>query len=1392
MTEAVAIAQRTCAINPILQVSSVRDVVSVLWRAYQLSNDPGSFQEPQYELVGEFFTLDFSSNRQAKFYPQPFLREFQPDTPYYLSREAVIHLLESIAHYITELAQRGKFPQLTHITTSQNQTLQYLKNGLGPQHNNKEQLEEFIHSLLDILTLVDDKEDEREGAPKELKLTLFPELQQLLITESALDGSWIIQSWEYVKIISKDADATPITGLTSIRTTLKGTPVLFEVTLLRSFLGRWLKLLYSDTSKAIFLRKRIELPEAPHFFTQEEFFLNVDHDDWRSEDHQVAEFITKELSEKIKEFLKLPDSFTPTGISNASTDSAESDNEITKNKKEEELETLAEKFAAAGASYRAESERLTAILLPQFFASHGFIEDSQASFSETLDTLRQYDPASYALVYREFQVELENVLRSLSPDEFARLKSGDSVGFRMAVLRKLYSKLGTNPRFVGALGRYRDQFIEKLEIEAENTELVKEKERINNKLKKLNTKSNADDIQFDDWVEKIERKRTKDDDWSTGTKEGIADHHAPLTNFSQFSNLTQADLELLILSVTKEQLDFPKLFRNLDLVIAERWSPDQLRGMSVTGAAVILGISLDGFKGNPQKYNNFINILVQYLYVRRQRLADHYQRDALSRDRAQPDENATSEQIEKLLELQLLADQLTKKDGANNKNAGEIIAAARALDTQDIRKLRESGHQLATFIGAVHSIEKNDRKTKFEAEQEKKKNDFFAEGVTISKKRKMLEDLGIFKSELDTYQDDAEALNNLYQQSLTEESRSYLGSGDSYGEYDSLSYYEEQDDEGVVEDEGYTGVQQGTPGYRNPGRQRYGTPGKARSLAKGSISTLHRLQELKNKQKRAKEVKKRLQQLRQGAQTATRLLVANKELVATGVVAGAGLLRGYHILQNGGVFSKLFGGLGALGGGIGGGWAGTFLPIPLAGTGGGVVVGSALGGWGGMELGYVLDKQTGFALDKLFGTGAGQAPAAAAAYTPPVLPAASALHPTNAALIPTNASSAQTIGVTATQWTAIGTTVAYTTTTMLGAGAIYNSLQPPPLGTLGSNGTESKYVILQKVASNADGTAPNGTTPAEIKYQLWIEARDDYRIEVTNITDVFSVRTNSQERGDQPSPATPSCSDITFENLKSRINSDGSSSNPIAHKNGAPDPGEVVGEDGRIFVGECAVNFDGSYNHTGVLNTFTVNFTTTGSDGAPVEDTAETAELVCFGKCPQRRQGVWPTNGVMTQGPFGSFSHGTADAIDISNRAGPDIFAPYTGTAYFFTNDDINVNNNPATAGLDKNYGNHVILVTEDGFVLLFAHMDAATPFVDKINGQEVVLGEGYQITEPCTKLGKMGNTGWSEGIHLHYEYRVYAGRSWYSYGTGGRKILETLVPFPFENNKSVTTDCGS
>jgi hypothetical protein len=878
----------------------------------------------------------------------------------------------------------------------------------------------------------------------------------------------------------------------------------------------------------------------------------------------------------------------------------------------------------------------------------------------------------------------------------------------------------------------------------------------------------------------------------------VADSHvqkgerpAPISDFSQLSKLTQADLEAILFAVTKEKLDYPKLFRNLDLVIAERWSPDQLRGLSATDAAVILGISLDGLRDNPQKYGNFINILVQYLYVRRQRLADHYQRDALSRDRAQQDETATPEQIEKLKELQLLADKLTAEGGANDKSAGEIIAAARALDTHDIRKLRESGHQLATFIGAVHSIEKDGRKTKFEAEQQKKGNEFFAEGVTISKKRKMLEDLGFFKSELDTYQDDTEALNKLYQQSLAEQSKSYLGSGGGYGEYDSLSYYEEQDDEGVVEDEGYTGVPQGMPGYRNPGRQRYGVAGKARSLAKGAIDVRRQLNETKKKQKEAKKLKKRLQKLKQTTQTAARVALANKELIGTGIVAGIGIARIIYILQNGGVFSKIGLGLGSFFGGLGGGWAGTFLPIPFAGTGGGVFFGALGGGWGGMELGYALDQQTGFALDKVLGTGAGQPQAAAAAYTPPVLPASSALPPTKVAATISGSSAAQASGISITQWTAIGSTVAYTTTTMLSAGSIYNGLQPPPLGTIGSDGTESAYVILEKVATNADGTAPNGTVPAEIKYQLWIEARDDYRIEVTNFTDVFSVRTNSQERGNQPAPAVPSCADVTFENLKTRINTDGSGANPVAHKNGTPDPGEVVGEDGRIFVGECTVNFDESYNHTGVLNTFTVNFTATGPTGTPITDTAETAELVCFGQCPQRRQGLWPTTGVMVQGPYGTFSHGATDAIDISNRAGPGIYAPYTGTAYFFINDDVNINTNPATAGLDKNYGNHVILVTDDGFVLLFAHMDAAAPFVDQINGQTVVPGGSYQITEPCTKLGKMGNTGWSEGTHLHYEYRVYAGRSWYSYGAGGRKILETLVPFPYENGKSVSTECG-
>jgi len=105
-------------------------------------------------------------------------------------------------------------------------------------------------------------------------------------------------------------------------------------------------------------------------------------------------------------------------------------------------------------------------------------------------------------------------------------------------------------------------------------------------------------------------------------------------------------------------------------------------------------------------------------------------------------------------------------------------------------------------------------------------------------------------------------------------------------------------------------------------------------------------------------------------------------------------------------------------------------------------------------------------------------------------------------------------------------------------------------------------------------------------------------------------------------------------------------------------------------------------------------------------------------------QFVWPTAGHISQG-F-SWYH---KAIDIANKNAPDILAADGGTVVI------------AGWVAPTAYGNHIVIDHGNGFATLYAHLSQL--YVSA--GQKVVKGQA---------IGKMGTTGRSTGIHLHFEIR--------------------------------------
>ncbi len=102
---------------------------------------------------------------------------------------------------------------------------------------------------------------------------------------------------------------------------------------------------------------------------------------------------------------------------------------------------------------------------------------------------------------------------------------------------------------------------------------------------------------------------------------------------------------------------------------------------------------------------------------------------------------------------------------------------------------------------------------------------------------------------------------------------------------------------------------------------------------------------------------------------------------------------------------------------------------------------------------------------------------------------------------------------------------------------------------------------------------------------------------------------------------------------------------------------------------------------------------------------------------------VWPVSGSLTQ--YYRWYH---PAIDIANNAAPNIVAADSGRVIY-------------SGCLRWGYGCHVIIDHGNGFTTLYGHLSS------------IYVNVGDNIARGVA-LGKMGSTGRSTGIHLHFEIR--------------------------------------
>lgn len=104
---------------------------------------------------------------------------------------------------------------------------------------------------------------------------------------------------------------------------------------------------------------------------------------------------------------------------------------------------------------------------------------------------------------------------------------------------------------------------------------------------------------------------------------------------------------------------------------------------------------------------------------------------------------------------------------------------------------------------------------------------------------------------------------------------------------------------------------------------------------------------------------------------------------------------------------------------------------------------------------------------------------------------------------------------------------------------------------------------------------------------------------------------------------------------------------------------------------------------------------------------------------------IWPTNGGYISSTMGSRWGSYHRGIDIARPSNYNIKASDNGVVTF--------------AGWDGTYGNKIVINHNNGYITLYAHLS------------EIKVSVG-QVVPQGSVIGKMGSTGNSTGIHLHFE----------------------------------------
>lgn len=325
-------------------------------------------------------------------------------------------------------------------------------------------------------------------------------------------------------------------------------------------------------------------------------------------------------------------------------------------------------------------------------------------------------------------------------------------------------------------------------------------------------------------------------------------------------------------------------------------------------------------------------------------------------------------------------------------------------------------------------------------------------------------------------------------------------------------------------------------------------------------------------------------------------------------------------------------------------------------------------------------------------------------------------------------------------------------------------LIPLPVGNLsGTNSTQSEYATLTKRAAPTE--IADGST-ATVIYKVTLQSRRNYRLKVTAVTD--TANTGFTFQSSRPTHVDPQVAPpATLLNPR------------ISLADFSPD------FDNQTQEKEYSVIFTGG-KQVLVSNTVTITYDVQDTQGNVVA-TGETLSATANVNIGDHGVACWPASGEIWQLPGGSFSHRPGnglvlDAYDIGAVQGTNIYTPFDGWAH--TGDF------PPR----RSYGKFVVV---DSFVrghwirLIYGHFmsttitnrasDAFTNVGINHDGDGGANDGSNNVGQRVTAgqlLGKMDDTGYSFGSHLHYEL-IFIDGVRHSLDPSDPLTLEDLVPRP-------------